>query len=127
MSYSLLFQGNSGYVNAPQCSVYMSIAYLVPSVFAVLGSYENFLRVNVVFIFERFFGWCYWLCLFRSASKIVKADNHNVATKGCVRFLFRPYFLLQFSVSSVALSAVISTFLLSITRLPQHSPTYLQQ
>ena len=53
--------------------------------------------------------------------------HHNVGMKGCVRFLFSPYFLPQFSVSPLALSAVISTFLLCITRLPQHSAMYLQQ
>jgi len=48
---------------------------------------------------------------------------YNVGMKGCVRFLFPPYFLLQFSVSSVAFSAVLST----VTHLPQDSPMYLQQ
>ena len=46
-------------MNAPHCYVYVYVAYLVLSVFAVIEAYGNFLRANVVFIFERFF----WLVL----------------------------------------------------------------
>lgn len=120
MSYSLLFQGNSGYVNAPHCSLCMYVAYLVPSVFAVLGSYKIFLKVSVVFIYINLYIYFFGgrgvllvvlvpICEQNCQSSSLR---HNVGMKGCVRFLFPPYFLLQCCMSSLALSAVISTFLL---------------
>ena len=117
-------------MNAPHCYVYMYVAYLVPPVFAVIGAYGNFLRAIVVFIFERFFflvGAAACACSDLQVKLSKQFTPLNMGMKGFIRFLFLPNFLLQFSVSSVAFPAVISTFLLCITHLPQYFPMYLWQ